>query len=360
MSHIYKYYLIVLFFVLGVLSLNAEIEWLSKNYNYGVFKESEGPRSGSARFINRGSEPVFINRVRPGCGCTKAEFTQGLIEPGDTAIVSFVYNPTGRPGSFDKAIKVFVGKENEVHVIRLRGTVIGSESTLAFSYPKEVGPLRLESYTANTGELKKGSSRHIFINAYNQSMDTITPAWVGEDKGLQVELTPPSIPPGDVATFGFYIKTSEEDRLGPIDYKLSLTADSSHPDNGNCELTISTVIVPDTSMMTPEEIENAPSAYLLPEFIDLGETSDSGKINFSFDILNDGKTVLNVIKIYSMDKGVEITTVPSKIKPGKTGETKGIIEIDKIISGAFRIPLVVMTDDPLHPVRTAYLVGIKP
>ncbi len=359
MSHMHKYFLVLFLCVVGGLQLSAKIEWLSKDYNYGVFKESDGPRDGSVSFVNKGPEAVFINRVRPGCGCTEAEFTQGIIEPGDTATVRFTYNPKGRPGSFDKAIKVFVGKENEVHVIRLRGTVVGSESTLSMTYPKEVGPLRLESYTATTGELKKGSSRHLFINAYNQSMDTITPSWTGEERGLRVELTPAAIPPGDVATFGFYLKTTEEERVGPVDYKVLLTADSIHPDSGRCEITISTIIVPDTSMTTLKEIEKGPSAYLLPEFIDLGEIPEKGKVDFVLDILNDGEIILSVMSVYSTDKNIEIKDVPSEVKSGKTAKVKGVVLLDNIASGAFRIPLEVITNDPLHPIRTAYLIGIK-
>lgn len=337
----------------------AEIEWLEKNYNYGAFKEAEGPRMGMVRFVNKGPEAAFINRVRPSCGCTETEFTEGIIQPGDTAMVSFIYNPKGRPGSFEKTVKVYLGKENEMHVIRLSGTVIGAPATLQFSYPKEVGPLRLEALSAKTGELKKGSARHLFINAYNQSPDTITPAWVCEERGLQVELTPKSIPPGDIATFGFYVKTTDEDRMGPVDYNVRITADKNHPEAGSCDVTVSTVIVPDTQSMSAEEVNDGPRAYLLPEFVDFGENVAGGKIKFSFEILNDGNSQLDVMRVYSTESGVEITDRPSRIKPGKKAKVKGGLDIRKLPAGAFRIPVEVMTNDPLHPLRTANLVGVK-
>ncbi|MBD5358936.1 MAG: DUF1573 domain-containing protein [Bacteroides sp.] len=359
MSQSVKLYLIILLCVSGFSPLWANIEWLNKHYDYGAFKEAEGPRKGSVQFVNKGDEAIFINRVRPGCGCTEANYPHDLILPGDTATISFTYNPKGRPGSFDKSIKVYVGKENELHVVKISGTVIGAPSTLEFGYPKEAGLLRLESFAVKTGELKKGSSRHLFINAYNQSSDTITPSWVGEEKGIKVELTPSSIPPGDVATFSFYVNTKEEERMGPVNYKVHVTSDRYNPGQGDCEIEIGTIIVPDTQSLSVEEIEGGPRAYLLPEFVDLGETEVAGKMTFMFDILNDGQKDLEVLRVYSADKNIEIKNKPKKIKSGKRGEVKGVIDLNQLPTGAFRIPVEVMTNDPLHPVRTANIVGLR-
>lgn len=350
---------ILLFIVLafGVGSLNAQIEWLEKNYNYGAIKEVDGPQKGSVRFVNKGNEPVYVNNVRSSCGCTNVEYPKGMIAPGDTASISFVYNPKGRPGAFEKTVKAYIGADNDLHVIRLSGTVIGSPTTLSFSFPHEVGPMRIESLKAVAGELKEGTSRHMFLNAYNQSGDTITPSWNCKDRALQVELTPRSIPPGEVATFGFYLRTPEEERMGPVEYKVGIIADYAHPEMGECEVTASAVIVPDTRKMSVEEVENGPRAYLFPEFVDLGEIEKKENKTFSFEILNEGKSILEVRRIYSTDSGVEIKSKPSKVKPGKKGKVKGVVDLGRLPAGLFRIAVEVMTNDALHPVRIANLVG---
>lgn len=345
--------------VISSCPLFANVEWLDKNYYFGAIKEVDGPQRGHVRFVNKGADPTFINNVRPSCGCTEVEYTQGMIQPGDTATVSFVYNPLGRPGSFEKNVRVYIGKENEMYLIKLAGTVIGSPTTLEFGYPKEVGPLRLETFTTKTGEIKKGASRHLFINAYNQSLDTITPSWIFNEKGLQIELTPRDIPPGDVATFGFYLKTAEETRMGPIDYKIFIKADENSSEKDTCELVVSTIIVPDTQKMSIADIENAPSAYILPEFIDFGDDINDNVMKFSFDILNDGKNDLEVLRVYSKENCVKVQSKPKKIKSGEKGKVKGELDLVNVIKGPFRIPVEVMTNDPLHPIRTANLVGIK-
>jgi hypothetical protein len=211
------------------LTAMAQIEWLAKEYDFGSFKEAAGSVTGSVGFINRGSKATYIKTVRPSCGCTGAKFTTDMIEPGDTAVVSFTYNPAGRPGKFDKTVKVFIGDDAEMTVIRIKGTVIGSPETLESRYPHKVGALRLDSDTLLTGEIKRGNARHLFMNVYNESPDTIVPGWKSDDKALTVDLIPKEIAPGDIGTFSFYVRSSDEKRDGVIDYPVTIISDTRAP-----------------------------------------------------------------------------------------------------------------------------------
>ncbi|MDE6772243.1 MAG: DUF1573 domain-containing protein, partial [Muribaculaceae bacterium] len=138
----------------------AEIKWLEKTYNYGVIKEADGPATGSVRFVNNGPDATYISRVRPSCGCTGASYTQDMLQPGDTATITFTYNPAGRPGKFDKTVKVYVGKDSSLTSVRITGTVIGDDSTLESHFPIETGDLRTESVSFPVGEIKRGAHRH--------------------------------------------------------------------------------------------------------------------------------------------------------------------------------------------------------
>lgn len=341
----------------GVFAMNAEVEWLEKSYNFGTFKEADGPVTGEVRFVNKGPEATFISRVRPSCGCTGATYTDKMIQPGDTATVSFTYNPTGRPGKFDKTVKVYIGKDNDLTVVRILGTVIGSESTLESVFPVEAGPLRVETAILAAGEMKRGTPRHLFLNAYNQSGDTIMPKWKGISPALTVDLKPLAIPPGDIATFSFYLETEKEALNGPVEYPVEIVADSNNPEAGQLKVNVSAIIVPDTRKMSVEEIDNGPRAYLIPEFVDFGEVEGGKLLDFQFVILNDGKSTMTVDRVYSRNELVSITHVPKKIKAGKKGIVKGKLNPTGLAQGAFRINVEVMTNDALHPVRTARLVG---
>lgn len=336
----------------------SEVKWLETEYNYGAFKEAEGPRKGIVRFVNVGKDATFINSVRPSCGCTAAAYTEDMIQPGDTATVEFIYNPAGRPGPFDKTVKVYLGKENDLKVIRIYGTVIGAPETLETNYPYLYGPLRFETISQGMGEVKKGSSRHVFVNVYNQGNDTVVPEISSSSPALEVDFTPKRLAPGEIGTLGFYLNTTKERNLGPVDYRVTILPEKGEKSDA-CKIDLQATIVPDTRAMSVEEIEAGPSAYLVPEFVDFGENVGGEKIPFEFEILNDGKSTLEVMKVYSYDKSVDITDVPKKIKAGKTAKVKGNLDSKGIPSGAFRIQVDVVTNDLLHPLRTANLVGVK-
>lgn len=337
----------------------AEIEWLETEYDFGAFREADGPRTGWARFVNKGSEATFISRVRPSCGCTGASYTHDMIEPGDTATISFTYNPQGRPGRFNKSVRVYVGSDNELMSIRIFGTVIGAESSLKSHFPVEAGPLRLENSLVAAGEVKRGVARHFFLNAYNQSGDTILPSWNDTGNALSVDVKPRAIPPGEIATFSFYLQTGKEEKNGLVEHRVTIKSDNDNPESESTPVDVSAIIVADTDKMSAEEIESGPRAYLLPEFIDLGEPDAHAPAAFRFEILNDGKSAMKVERVYSKDSRVRVKKVPGKIKPGKKARVEGSIDLASLPEGAFRINVEVLTDDALHPVRTASLVGIK-
>lgn len=343
--------------LLTMTSVKAEVEWLAKDYNFGSFKEANGNVTGSVRLVNHGPEATFINRVRPSCGCTGASYPHTMIEPGDTATISFTYNPQGRPGPFDKTVKVYMGENNDLTIIRITGTVIGAPTTLKSNFPIECGPLRLENTIVPAGEIKRGQSRHLFLNVYNQGENTINPLWSSPSKALTVELTPGEIAPGEIGTFSFYLRTAEEPQDGPHDYAVPISANGK--DSEEVTVTVTSVIVPDTRSIPIEKLENAPQAFLLPEFVDLGEEVGNKDVEFEFSVLNEGKSPLTVERVFCRQEGIDIIRVPKVVKEDDKGLIKGKLRSSKLPQGPFRLKVEVLTDDPLHPIRTCNIVGIK-
>lgn len=342
----------------AVLSGGAEIKWLSKDYHFGTFKEASGPVTGSVKFVNLGPDATFISRVRPSCGCTGASYPTHMIEPGDTAEISFTYNPIGRPGRFNKTVRVYVGEDNELTTCRISGTVIGDTATLAAVFPASAGPLLMENPTLVAGDMKRGTTRHIYLNVYNQGADTISPTWKTPGEMIEVDMAPRRLPPGEIGTLSFTVISGKEKRNGPVEYTVMLDPDGDGPTEPKA-VKVNAIIMANTDNMTVEEIEAGPRAYLVPEFVDFGDVDGSKPLDFEFGILNDGKSVMNVERVYSTESAVAVTKHPEKVKPGKTATVKGKLDPAALQTGPFRINVQVMTNDPLHPVRTASLVGMK-
>lgn len=207
----------------------AEIRWLETSYDFGVMREQAGRQTGSARFVNDGPDSTYISYVRPSCGCTDSDFTKDIVAPGDTATVWFTYNPVGRPGIFEKTVKVYTGDEKSRHVIKITGTVVGSPETLAAHYPVDFGKLRLSERLLDLCDVKIGSGRHVFIRMVNQSMDSITPQWTTPE-GLSIDITPHTLGPGDIATMGIYLNSNPQAEPGEKTFKFPLSTPSDTTD----------------------------------------------------------------------------------------------------------------------------------
>ena len=350
-------YLAAAFMIISSLMAYGEVEWLSKDYDFGIFKESDGKVTGKVSFVNRGPEATFISRVRPSCGCTGASYTDSMVQPGDTATITFTYNPQGRPGHFDKNVKVYLGEGNDLTVIRIRGTVIGSSATLQSYYPVECGPLRLDNSVVPVGEIKKGRSRHLFMNVYNQGDKSLKPEFKTGSPALVAEINPAEIAPGETATITFFLKTDAEMPGGPFEIPVNIYPEGEK--GPKSKVTVNGVIIPDTSTIPIEKLENAPQAFLFPEFVDLGEIKGKSEEKFEFSVLNEGKEPLLVENVYPKSGGIVIKRSPSKVKGGGKGIVKGTVRMSELPDGPFRLKVEVLTTDPLHPVRTCDIVGEK-
>lgn len=333
------------------LGVRAELKWETLEYDFGVFHEEAGPQTGTVSFVNEGPEATVVNRVRTSCGCTGASFTEGEIAPGATGKVSFTYNPAGRPGRFEKTVKVYTGLENEITVIVIRGTVLGKPETLEADYPVECGPLRLSESRIDAGTLRYGTARHLFFRAVNQSADTIVPTFQSASPALDVSAAHKAVAPGDVLSVSVYLNSRELSEPGYVEIPITVRPCASCDEE--TEVILTADVVPDTRGLSAEEVDNGPRAYLNPELVDLGVVGAKGQhVRFEFAISNDGRSDLHVNRIYSRMPGVKILSYPSVLKPGKRGKATGEIDLALLEAGAHSLRVEVVSNDPLNPVRT--------
>lgn len=212
----------------------ADVELLQPEYDFGVMKEAAGPQTGRSYVVNKGTNPVVISQVRPSCGCTGADYQDGPIAPGDTAWITYTYDPAGRPGRFEKTVRVIMKSSDDstqTKLIRIKGTVLGKPESLAKYYPIELGSVRLTEQKILFGNLRMGGARHFFVKAYNQSTDTIYPKATCPDKAMDVTALPEAVGPGDIATVSLYLNTRYIQKPGPVNYQITFTPDTVHPEN---------------------------------------------------------------------------------------------------------------------------------
>lgn len=101
----------------------AEMTFAAKTHDFGTIKEANGPVTYSFEFTNTGDEPLVIVDVKASCGCTRPEYPKEPIMPGKKGKIKVTFNPTGRPGEFNKEIKIRTNT-NKRPILKITGTVI--------------------------------------------------------------------------------------------------------------------------------------------------------------------------------------------------------------------------------------------
>ena len=351
-----KRLIVFAFAAIAAVVADADIRWLATEYDFGAIKEEAGKQTGTLRFVNDGPDAVAIRRVRPSCGCTTADFTEGEIMPGDTASVSFAYDPSGRPGRFMKNIKVNVDPGDRLTILRIKGTVIGAPATLSSAYPIAVGPLRLAHDQLIGEEVVYGNGKHLMLNGYNQSSDTIRPAWESHSPAITVGISNKEVAPGEFVTFSISFNSKEADELGFITADIDLYPDGKNPELLH-RLTFTADIVPDRTKTSPEALANAPRLEAEPEIVYIGTCAPTEKRKFAFNISNTGKSELTVNRIYSRAPGLSVTAYPTRLAPGKKAKVEGVLDVSQIERNAFGLLVDMISDDPISPIKSVRISG---
>lgn len=224
---------------------SAQVTWLEPVYDFGLMKEVEGPREGRTRFVNNGPAPVTVLEAKPTCGCTSTRIPDEPVAPGDTAAIFFTYDPAGRPGRFNKHIKVLFDSGLR-QSIGIRGNVLGTDESVAQFYPVECGPFRLSEDRLLMGNVTRGKTPNVFVNAYNLSNDTVPLRVRSGNRALRVKVSATDVAPGDVATIGLFFESAGWEKPGPFEIPVEFTSRPGAPAEEKHIIKVAgTVILPD-------------------------------------------------------------------------------------------------------------------
>lgn len=100
------FFLVAIISVIGLKAAQPTVVFDSMSHDFGTIKESDGPVTCEFTFTNTGTEPLVIISANASCGCTRPEYPKKPINPGKSDKIKVTYLPMGRPGEFNKTIKV--------------------------------------------------------------------------------------------------------------------------------------------------------------------------------------------------------------------------------------------------------------
>ncbi len=124
-----KHFLIAIFSVMmfcasALAQSYSQATFSDRVHDFGYIKEAKGAVSHTFEFVNTGDKPLIIVQVTASCGCTRPEFPTKPIKPGKKGKIKVTFSPIGRPGAFQKSIKVRTNGKEKRTTLLITGTVI--------------------------------------------------------------------------------------------------------------------------------------------------------------------------------------------------------------------------------------------
>lgn len=347
--------LMVVAFVVCCLA-QPKIQFEQTTYDFGKIREEGGKVTGRFEFTNVGTEDLVLTNVRPGCGCTAANYSHDPVAPGQKGFIEATYNPYNRPGGFTKNIRVttnepqFLEDEKAApHMIFIKGEVIKRPPT-AF---EKAG------YTMGNGmsRVKNNSVQHNLKNT-ESVMDTfyVKNFWT----------KPVSYKMGSVfeyvtevyRNFGAELQPDQE---GFIVLKYDAAKRASFGQNkdkvfyntndsieAKKEIFFAVNIKEDFSKMTEKQLKKAPiSEYSVAEY-DFGEVSKNSQQTSTITVKNTGKSPLLIHRLVP-SSGYFSATSDMEVVPAGGMATITINFKANSRQGMQKGTVEVITNDPKNP-----------
>lgn len=342
-----------------------QIQFDQTTYDFGKIREEGGKVTGRFEFSNVGDEDLILTNVRPGCGCTAANYSKDPIAPGQKGFIEATYNPYNRPGSFNKNIRVTTnepkfsdGSNASPHMIFIKGEVLKRPATEfeKTGYTKTKGMVRFfepnVTHNALNTEmiLDTFKVRNFWTKPVSFTLESRLECITESYRNFGKELMP-----GQEGIIVLKYDAKKRDAFGTVkDMVYYVTNDSIEAKKA---LYFAVNIKEDFSTLTPKQLKKAPKAsYSITEY-DYGNVKKNSKSVAEVVVTNSGKTPL-IIRALNASSGMfkasaSITEIPA----GQTSTIKVYFNANSRI-GVNKATIDVVTNDPSNPIQVLTVRGL--
>jgi hypothetical protein len=104
------------------------VQWLDTVINFGSIKQGE-KKTVTFHCKNTGTKPLVLTNVRPGCGCTIADYNKEAILPGKEGWVTANFDSKRFCGEVHKSVLASTNTHNDPERnLQFTGTITNCES----------------------------------------------------------------------------------------------------------------------------------------------------------------------------------------------------------------------------------------
>ncbi len=157
-----------------------------------------------------GTDTLVINKVIPGCGCTRAPLQDSVLAPGDSTSLEIIFSTKSYRGYVSKRPYVETNIGDEKYYVKIKSELLPR--------PEEARPLTLTPFRLDVSQFTKKTRRKASFSVENHTDVSYKITLIDHGQSFDVEL-PPEI--GASATIEGVV-TVHEDAV-ETDFEQSLT-----------------------------------------------------------------------------------------------------------------------------------------
>ncbi len=333
---------------MGLFAQQAVITFKETEHNFGKIEEAGGKVSTVFEFKNEGMEPLVISNVRASCGCTTPKWTRTPIEPGQTGTITVTYNPSGRPGRFQKTVTITSNATTPSVKLIIKGEVLPKEAKPVDKYPVKMGALSIAKNNLTFGIVMDDTNKTQSIEYANLTTEPITvEVLVNEnDKFLTPVVTLAQVAPKQTGKLTVTLDGNLCKEYGTISRELYIMVNGKRVISNEYKITVNATIRENFATLTAEQRQQAPIIEMIQK-LDLGTLKLGDKVTKKIEIKNAGVNPLILRKIVcKTSEGLTLKPAKTNIKGGKTTTLNVNLNTTELKPGSYTRQVEVISNDP--------------
>lgn len=328
----------------------AKLTFDTYTYDFGKIKEVDGEVSHTFHYTNTGTLPLVIQSVGVSCGCTYPQFSKEPLLPGKSAEMKITFDPTNRPGTFEKVISIASNDPRGNIRLTITGVVEGRPRTIQDDYPYYVADgLRVADRSLVIGTLPRGrvSKRTLGIANGGKSNLQVGVTGCTLPEWLTVSPLKTTLAPGERSDILLTFDASKADLWGKFRGRFQLMVNGKvQPDP--IELTVT--FVEDFSAWSRTALRIAPRGEYSSFFYHFSDQPQGKTLTREFQITNSGETPLIIRHIGPTSSRIRAAADKQVIEPGDTATLTVTLDTQGVV-GRLSEGITVVTNDPERPAR---------
>ena len=314
-------------------------------HNFGDFLLSDGKKSCTFTYTNKGDKPIVIQAIIASCGCTEPKWDKAPLMPGKSGTVTVTYLNDQGPYPFEKTMAVYSTATDQPITLRIKGTVHEKAKSISELFPIAFGPLRLRTTQYQLGQIAQGEVKTESVEVVNGGKSTIEVGFIKASKGLSISVSPQKIKSGERGTLTYTLDTRSHTDWGMTTYTAQPIIDGKT--QGAALIEVLADIRDNFKNLSREQLADAPILLCEQTSARFASVKLGSKVEKNFTISNKGKSP---ILLHKATPSHDYTAIdyPKEIAPGKSGTVTLTVDCAKL-SGEVVTGATIITNVPSRP-----------